>query len=181
MNPYDNEDLYRSIVVGDQVSPGVVTLSNHDRGHNWDIKTVKGTDGSSSSYVGSPVGQFKASFVLVIDYQTGEDQFAQWDEFQAYLETLLTGDKPAAVPIYHPDLARQHYTEVTLAGISGVTYDQNGVGHVSVDFIEYKPPKKKPVKSTAAKAGSSAQKQKNDPNQARKDEVAALTAEWESP
>jgi hypothetical protein len=180
VNPYDHPDLFSVITVGDRTSPGVVTLSNHDRGHNWDVKTVKGTDGSSSSYVGSPVGQFKASFTLVKDVETGEDQFELWDDFQRYLETLLTGEKPAAVSIYHPDLARQHYTEVTLAGISGVTHDQNGVGFVTVDFIEYKPPKPKPIKSTTAKTGSS-KKQADDPNIVRKREVAALTAEASRP
>jgi hypothetical protein len=178
VNPFDDQDLFAVLQVGDRTSPGVVTLTNHDRGKNWDVKTVKGQDGSTSSYVGSPVGQFKASFKLVKDYETGEDQFELWDEFQAYLETLIDGTTPKAVAIYHPDLARQHITDVTLKGITGMTYDEKGCGYVSVDFIEYKPPKKKKQTKTAAAPPKQA---KASPKNAREAEVAALTAEWQSP
>ena len=181
MNPSDNEELYRSLVIGDRVSPGVVTLSGHDRGHNWDIKTTKGVDGATTSYVGAPPGEFVAAFSLTKDYTTGEDQFADWDTFQIYLESLLPGPEPKAAPIYHPDLARQHYSEITVSSIGGMVHSGNGVGTVTVKFLEYKPPKKKPVKSASAKAGSSTQKGKDDPNAARKAEVDALTKEWQTP
>src|SRR5690606_22508548 len=90
-----------------------------------------------------------------------------------------------ALPIYHPDLARNHFTEVSVASIGGMIHDGVGGAIVIVDFIEYKPPKPKPVVKAAAKPGASSAAPigppKPDPNAAAKAELAALLEEARRP
>jgi hypothetical protein len=178
VNPHDNEDLYRSIVVGGKTSPGIVTLSGHDNRHNWDTKTMKEQDGAESTYLGSPVCQFEARFKLVVDYHTGVDQFALWDEFQRVLEKLNSGNKPLAVSIYHPDLARLRITEVQLASIGGMTHDDKGDGYVSVKFLEHRHPKKKAATTAKVVPNATFKPVDNGPNAAREKELRDLRLEY---
>ncbi len=155
MRAQDHDDVYSVIVLGTVRSPGVVTLSGHDRNEDWDIKAAKGQTGASSSLNGRPVGQFTATFYLVSDEpdESGANDFTRWDEFQRLIESCTSGPKPIALPIYHPDLARNGFTEVTNGGVSGMKHDGKGGATVVVKFLEYKPPKPKPAsKATATPA-----------------------------
>jgi hypothetical protein len=181
MNPFDDEDLYKSIIVdSDRRSPGVVTISGHDRENDWDVKKAKGQTGASSSLNGKPIGGFTTTFQLVNDVAEGVDQFEEWEIFQRYVETLTAGPAPKAVPIYHPDLARQQYTEASVKKIYGLTYNANGEGTAKIDWIEYKPPKPKPAKK-ATFPDDPANPAKADPNAAKKAERDALLAEAKRP
>lgn len=189
MNPYDNEDAYRSIVFGGKRSPGQVTLLGHDRERNWDIAQASGQTGASSSLNGTPIGQFEATFYLVRDYADGTDEFTQWDEFQRILDESTSGPEPKAYPIYHPDLARNHFTEVSVASVGGLVHDGKGGALVKVKFIEYRPPKPKPpskAKSKPRRGGNTGDGGQYgppapDPNKARKDELAELLDEANQP
>jgi hypothetical protein len=184
----DPDDLEQStIVLGTLRSPGVVTLSGHDRIKNWDVKKAKGQVGASSSLNGDDVGSFQASFYLADGYD-----FEKWDEFQRLIESLTNGPAPVALPIYHPDLARNHFTEVSNAGVGGMTYDGRGGRTVVVKFLEYKPPRPKPSAKAVAKpagrtaAGGGGQfgpplPPKPDPNEDAKRELAELVAEARKP
>lgn len=146
--PSDIEEQLSYIVLGTTRSPGVVKLTGHDRKEKWDIKDAKGQDGASTSLQGKPIGQFTATFYLVDDGADDLNQFDAWDSFQKLIESTTNGTKPTALPIYHPDLARNGYTTVVKSSVSGMAYDGRGGATVVVEFIEYKPPKPK----TAAKA-----------------------------
>jgi len=192
VTPYEQGEDLDFIVLGQLYpSPGIVTLSGHDRVQNWDVQQAKGTAGASSQLNGPPIGRFKARFFLAHDRLTsdGTNDFDLWEEYQRYLEGLISGPKPVAVPIYHPDLARNKFTEVTVASIGGMVHDGRGGATVEVEFIEYKPPKPKPAAGAKAKpggAGGSAgagggKAAKPDPNAAAKAELAALVAEARKP
>lgn len=185
MNPYDHPELYDVITLGDRVSPGVVTLTGHDRNPDWDIKAAKGQTGASTSLNGQPIGMFQASFYLADD-----EEFQQWDEFQRHIESTTNGPKPVALPVYHPDLARNKFTEVVNGGISGVIHDRMGGMTVQVKFIEYKPPKPRPPQKAASKASGNTgktdangnhQPAKPDPNAGAKQELAGLLEEAKKP
>lgn len=148
-DPSRDPDLFRSIVLGGVPSPGVVTLSGHDREQSWDVKESKNQSGASTTYQGEKVAKFKASFHLIYDPITGQDDFLEWEAFQLIVEAMTAGAKPFALPVYHPDLARQRITEVCGAKVGGIVYDNKGGGTVEVEFIEYKPPKKKGGTATA--------------------------------
>lgn len=189
MRPYWFDEEYSAILLGSPPmrSPGVVRLEGHDRKKDWDVKQAKGQTGASSAKNGDPIGQFKATFMLAADSvgDDGRDDFDRWEDFQRLLESIVDGPRAQALPIYHPDLARNHFTEVSVASIGGMIHDGVGGAIVIVDFIEYKPPKPKPVVKAAAKPGASSAvpfaPPKPDPNAAAKAELAALLEEARRP
>ena len=58
------------------------------------------------------------------------------------INSTLTGSKPSAVDIYHPDLAANDIKSVVKASVGGMTYDGKGGALVVVRFQEYRPVKK---------------------------------------
>ena len=187
MRPYEEGADLDSIVLGTTRSPGVVTLSGHDRNKDWDIKAAVGSTGATSSLKGDPIGQFQASFYLADDGYAaeGDDDFTRWDAFQKLIESTTNGPKPIALPIYHPDLARNHFTEVVSGGIGGRLHDGKGGCTVVVKFLEFRPPKPKaPAKAAgknAAPGAPGAPGAKPDPNFAAKIARDALLAEAKKP
>lgn len=188
MRPTDDEIEYSTIVLGTTRSPGVVTLTGHDRMKNWDVQKAKGTTGASSNLNGDDVGTFKASFYLVDDGtdDPGEGQFDRWEAFEKLVKSTTDGAKPFALPIYNPDLARNLFTEVSNGGVSGFAHDGKGGATVVVTFIELKPAKPKPAAKAAAKPRSGSRGGNSavlapDPNAAAKAELAGLLTEAQKP
>lgn len=182
--PLPQEELVSKITLGVVVSPGKVTLSGHDRNKEWDVQKAKGQTGASSTLNGDPLGEFQALFEL-----TDEQDFDAWEDFQRLIESTTNGAKPIALPIYHPDLARNRYTEVVNRGIGGMVHDGLGGAKVIVKFGEHRPPKPKPAaKATAKPAATLATTDEGrrspppeDPNAAAKAELAALRQEAQKP
>lgn len=183
MSPDDDPQSYSTIVLGTMRSPGTVKLSGHDRMKNWDVQKAKGSTGASSKLNGDDIGTFKATFYLVDDGSAppGQGQFDQWDKFEKLVRSLTDASKPIALSIYHPDLARQQFTEVSNAGVGGFARDDNGGATIVVSFIEYKPPKKKPASAAQAKPGTRGGNSAPDPNAAAKAELAALVEQAKRP
>jgi hypothetical protein len=179
--PNQYPDLYASIVLGTAVSPGVVTLSGHDRELAWDTESAKDQTGASSKYNGEQVGEFQASFYLA----SADDQIA-WPAFLRVVRSTISGPVPKALPIYHPDLAENGYTEVCAKSIGGRVRDPRGGVTVLVVFIEFRPPKPKPAKAAASGGGGTgggsgasnpSGGSEYDPNAERKAELEALLEE----
>jgi len=182
--PYDLDDELSVIVLGTARSPGKVTLSGHDRAKQWDVKGAKGSTGASSALEGDPIGSFEATFELAGDDVDGRTDFDEWEDFQRLIESTTSGPKPVALPVYHPDLARNRFTEVVNGGIGGMIHDGKGGAIVKVKFLEYKPPKPKPAAKAQPKPGASgaastatSKPSKPDPNAARKQELNRLLDE----
>ncbi len=188
--PFDNDAALSVIVLGTKTSPGVVTLSGHDRDKNWDTQKAKGNVGATNILNGDDPGGFTASFYLAgdgenVDFEDSDD-FARWEDFQRLIESTTNGPAPFALPIFHPDLARQKYTEVTNGGVSGLVHDGKGGATVKVKFVEYKPAKKKAAAKATAKPASPVGPQFGpppppDPNQQAKDELAQLLQVAQTP
>jgi hypothetical protein len=191
--PHDNDEMYSTIVLGTMRSPGVVKLSGHDRDKAWDVKPAKGQTGASSALNGDPIGSFDATFYLADDGAfdervggadgftiLGVTDFDRWDDFQRLIESTTNGPTPVALPIYHPDLAAQRYTEVVSGGVGGMVHDGRGGASIKVKFLEYRPPKPKPIAKAKPKPGAPGatstigKPPKPDPNAAAKRELAAL-------
>lgn len=149
LNPVDFEsELYDSLLItfpggGPRFSPGLVTLSGHDRGHKWDVKEASGSGGASTTYQGENVLKFTATFVLTIDDVQGIDDYAEWEIFRELLAQTLVTKPVAALPIYYPDLAAVGCSVVSVERIGGMTHNGDGSSTVSVSFVEFRPPKKK--------------------------------------
>ncbi len=189
MRPTDDDQAYGTILLGTTRSPGVCTVSGHDRNENWDVQKAKGSTGASSQLNGRDIGTFKVSFYLVDDGMAdpGRSQFDRWDQFEKLVRSLTDGTKPVVLPIYHPFLARQGFTEVSNAGVGGMVEDGKGGATVTVTFIEYKPPKAKPAAKAQAKPAQTyantdeGKRSPPDPNQAAKNELAGLVNEAKKP
>ena len=191
LHPINFPDLYRSIIIGDfGTSPGVVTLSGHDREEQWDVQAAKGQTGATSTHGGKPVGSFQASFYLAADEddpETGSNDFEVFEDFHSYLASLVSGTTAKAVPIYHPDLARNQYTEVSVQSLGGLIWDSRGGATVVAKFIESRPAKPQAVKPAVSKGGSggttspTGKPTKPDPNAAAKKELNDLIDEAKKP
>jgi hypothetical protein len=189
-NPHDNPDLYK-FKLGGKTWIGEVALSGHDRNQSWDIQPAKGQDGASSSRSGEPIGQFEATFYITNGPDSPIDEFAAWDEYQALIESTTAGTTPIALPVYHPDLARNRFTAVVNGGVGGMQHDGLGGASVKVKFLEHRPPRKKPVAKAKAKgaaagaapgtAAAKSARERPDPNAAAKRELAALRAQARAP
>lgn len=190
MKEFDFPDLFNVIVLGGQVSPGKATITGHDRDQNWNIQQAKGQIGASSTLEPPDLGEFQVSFELTSDAAFGEeDDFTRWDTFQRLIESTTSGPTPFALPIYHPDLARNGFTEVVNRGIGGMLRDSKGGGVIQVKFGEHRPAKPKATKraeskpnagGTGAVTGTGAE-QRPDPNAAAKRELAGLVDEAKRP
>jgi hypothetical protein len=177
MTPYDLPELFSTIVLGNSTSPGKVTLSGHDRNPDWDVQKAKGTTGATTKLTDpQPPGEFTASFFLA-----DAEEIIAWDAFQQVLKSTFTGPTPVALPIYHPDLARNDFTEVVCSSIGGLTHDRTGGATIVVKFREYRPPKPKPTQRAGAKAAGDPAKAKYDPNAAARREFSELWDEVTAP
>jgi hypothetical protein len=160
-SPARDPHLFDSIEFDGLFSPGVVTLSGHDREQNFDVKESDGQKGATTTWKGTKVGGFTATFRLAFNAADELDDFGAWDFFVERLWDTIPpkSTKPAAKDINHPDLARNGIRAATVKKIGGLQHDGKGGATVAVEFLEYYPPK--PAK-TGTPAG--AKKQKEDPN-----------------
>ncbi len=192
MRPDQQGDTLDYIVLGTLRSPGTCKIIGADRTPKWDIKDAAGQVGASSSFKGMPLGEFEIEFFLADDGADpeGETDFDLWEIFQRLCESTINGPTPVALPIFHPDLARNRYTEVVLRSMGGAIYDNKGGRMHKVRFGEHKPPKSKPVsKATVKPAGRYAETEGDigtgrravDPNEEAKRELASLLDEAKKP
>lgn len=177
-HPYYDADYYRVIILGNLISPGVVFLSGHNRYKNWEIQKSRGSDGAVTLRGPDPPGQFEARFELSDEDPLPTGDLARWELFRALIESTVATPVPIALPIYHPDLAANGFTEVTSGGIGGAIHSGRGKVIYPVKFIEYKPPKPKLIRPPAPAGGGGGGGA--DPLAAKKAELAALIAESEA-
>lgn len=175
--PHTHPDLYSKAFIGDRLTPGKVTLSGFARKHDWKVAKPKGQKGAVTTNEGPANGGFTASFDLA-DF----DDVAEWDAFQReVLDASLSGPKPKALAAYHPDLVRHQIIDCVVAEIGDMVHRNNGGATIVCKFLEYRPPKPRPV--TKAEPGKPRQGTTtvNDPNAARKAELAALLEQARQP
>lgn len=174
-NPVDNPELYDSIVVGGKRSPGVVTLSGHDRKIGWDVKKGPGQSGATTTRTSEDPAEVTCKFYLADD-----EEFTAWDSFEQVLKSTVSGANPQALDIYHPDLVSRDIKSIVLKTLGGVVHDGMGGQTISVVLLEYRPAKAKGGTPSGSQTKSKTDKaaQKDDPNAAALAELAALTEEY---
>jgi len=172
VDPLNDPDLYDHIELGGIVSPGIVTLSGHDRKIGWDIKKGNAQSGATTTRTCDEPVEFTASF-----YLADEDDFDAWPTFLAVIDATVSGKTPKAVDVYHPDLAENGIKSVVKGTVAGAVHD--GMGGVTrvVKFLEYKPPRPAGGSPNGSKSGAASKAP--DPNQAALDEIAKLTAAYQ--
>ncbi len=172
-NPIDDPELYDSVELGGVRSPGVVTITGHDRKHGWDVKKGAGQAGATTTRTSDDPIEFTCTFKL-----SDEEDFAAWPAFAAVVNSTVVGQSATARDIYHPDLAENDIKSVVKSTMMGTVHDGMGGQTRAVKFLEYKPPRKAGGTPSGSKAGSKATAP--DPNQAAKDEIARLTKAYQN-
>lgn len=170
-NPIDDPDLFDVVELGGVESPGVVKITGHDRKVNWDVKAGSGQSGATTTLKDIP----PVEITLTI-YMADDDDFDDWPAFREQVKSTISGPKPKALEIYHPDLASQGITSVCQGTMGGIVHDGKGGRTVVIKLQEYKPPKKK----TGSPSGSSSKTSAPDPNAAALAQLAALTAQYKA-
>lgn len=163
-NPLDCEGIYDTILLRGVTSPGVVTLSGHERAAAWDVQAGVGVRGGNTRLKSLPPGSFTATF-----YLSDRAEFDAWASFRDLIFSSVSGPSPIGLEIYHPDLVVNGFRTVSLATMGGVVHDHKGGQTIAVKFQEYAPPK--PVKPIP--------KVKDPRVTAREAEIARLTAQNE--
>lgn len=152
------------IVVAGVTSPGVCTLSGHKREQNLDVKEADGQKGATTTWKGTKVGKFVATFELA-EIPGGVNEIDDaWPVFAEVLRSTVppkSGAKPVAKDVYHPDLAANDYTSIILDTMGEMVRDTKGGGKIAVTLSEYYPPA--PAKAGSAN-GSKSKGGAGDPN-----------------
>lgn len=175
LHPYYQSYAYKGILLGLAYSPGVVYLSGHNRYVNWEIQKSRGSQGATTIRGPDPPGQFEARFELSDEDPSPLGDLARWEIFRKVIESTTLTPVPTALPIYHPDLVTNGYTEVSNGGIGGAIHSGKGKVSYVVKFIEYRPPKPRIIQPPVAIPGGGSQAP--DPNAQAKAELAALLDE----
>lgn len=172
-NPVVDPEDHDTILMEGKRSPGVVTLSGHEREIQLDVKQSDGTKGAATTYKGEKAAEFTATFRLVYDPSLGVDDFADWEAFAPiFWSTVppISGAKPVAKDIWHPDLGRNGINSCILRKMGGMSHDGRGGATIAVTLAEYYPPKPAP-----AGGASGSKSKKPDPN----DPIAVRTKQLE--
>lgn len=179
---FDTPDLFDVITLAGVQSPGVVSLSGHERAVKWDRKEAGGQDGESTTRKGVEACEFTATFSLVIDPSIGLDEEIMWREgFLPVLNATFNGTLPQAVDIYHPDLVDVGIKSVVVRKIGGLVRDGKGGSKVTVTFLEYRPAKKKATSKPKSKGVTADPKAPPDPLQEHLDTLDQLINEAKKP
>ncbi len=175
LDPFANEAAWNVIVLAGVESPGIVELTGHKRVTGWDVAEASGQDGASTTRKGDPPGQFDAEFTLSNDpTQPDGNDFDKWPAFQALIESSTSDPKnPIALDIYHPDLARNHYTSVVKGEIGEMARGEKGTRKIKVHFLEYWPKK---AKSASGPNGSKSSSSKTAGDTAIEDATNTLNS-----
>lgn len=141
---------WTTLLVAGTRSPGVCKLGGPGLQLKWDVKDADGQQGASSDLSSEPIKEFEADFYLTDEADDlNVTDFDRWDEFEALLRSSINGEKPVALEMYHPDLARVGITAAALKSIGMASLDGMGGATIKVSFIEFRPPKPKKAAGVA--------------------------------
>lgn len=142
-NPIAIPSLWEFILIAGVRSPGLAEVSGADRTYDWDTKTAPGTEGATSTYKGKGPVTFTVKFTF-----WEEEQIDQWNRFAPLLKYEAVKSVVKPVDIIHPALAQNGIGAAVTKKIGQLAHDGLGLWTVSVEFLEYFPPKKKNATQT---------------------------------
>ena len=180
-NPVDTPELYDSLYLVGQKSPGLCTFDGlPTRDEGWDIQAPPGGGGFTIHKRTAPI-VFKVKLYLWKgdDDQGGQvDHFAAWETWKKVLFTPVKPNSPKALDIYHPQLEGLNpaIRSVVIKSHTDPGPDGKGGAWVEIVMLEYRPFIRKPVKQLVGTTTS-----KNDPNAALKAQVAQAVADFNNP
>lgn len=142
---------WAKLVLGGVVSPGLCSIPDAPSEVEWDVQKSKGKKGATTTMkTGAVPREFTANFELTDD-NNNADQKA-WIEFQALIESTVSGKTATALSVYHPSLSLAQMRPVSKKSVGLLLQAPGGKLTVSVKFQEYFPPE--PTGTGPAKPGN---------------------------
>ena len=187
-NPLDNPALYDVFRLGGVRSPGLCKFDPPPvRDQGWDVQTAGATKGAGLARRTMPPVRFKVAIYLWKDENV--DHFAGWDDWKRLLLVSSKSTGATALDINHPlcSALQPPITSVVVGPYNEPVPDGKGGATITIEFIEYRPPKTsavvKPGGSTVSSnaAGAGAAGSKGDPNADLKAQLAQLTNTLNAP
>lgn len=172
-NATDTPTAYDVLVLAGKASPGVVKLTNVKRTTGWDQQESQGQDFANTVKKGAKLVAFTATWKLTKDER--RDDFAAWELWSPILDSSTKAKGAKGTDAYHPELAELKVKSVVVTSRGArepLDGDETGAETVSVEFLEYNPPKPAPATTVAGSKDKTAP----DPNA----DVKAQLADRES-
>jgi hypothetical protein len=149
LNPLDFPQNWDVIIIAGVSSPGICTISDPKRTHEWDVKKGKGTVGATITFVQKPPAKFSVTF----EFWTRQ-HFTDWANFRALLKYDPSKKTVQATDIFHPALSDIDITSVVVESIGGIVHKGGQKYEVTVEFLEYFPAATKNAPGTPTQAKS---------------------------
>lgn len=130
-----DEILYAKAIVGEELTPGCVTVSA-TRTYNYEIKKADGKSGATTEFKGRDI----ASVTMTFELADAED-FADWEAFSSKIVAGAEANPPKAWATYHPELVLVNVATIVLLEVGTIEYNGKGGGKVTTKWSEYAPPK----------------------------------------
>lgn len=143
MDPISSPSEYDVIVIGGMVTPGVARLGAPTPAFQWDVKTGPGTSGGTTTYLGDPPRRFSVELLL-----WESEHFRELDVLRAAIAPMTKKGEPPAHDIAHPALFDVGIKSVVVEDFAPVRHQGKGLWVAMIQFLEYRPPKKRSVVST---------------------------------
>jgi hypothetical protein len=146
LDPISNPSFWDVVTIAGVDSPGLCVVSKAPRAHKYDVKTGKGTKGSTTTFVGLPPADFSIKFMLWL-----VEHFQAWGDFRPLLRYDPTKKKgQQAVDIFYPSLADLSIFSVVTTEIGSIVHEGKQLYSIEVSFLEYLPASKTSAVSTPA-------------------------------
>lgn len=144
-NPFDSPEQYDFLNVAGVINPGLFILDGGTRPYKWDVKDTAGAQGATITYRGlRPSDDIKGEF----QFWTAAQITEFYGTFIALLQYDATKSNPKPVDVLHPVLAANGITSVVTKEIGPLKHVGKQLWSVTVEFMEYRPAKKKNATST---------------------------------
>lgn len=151
-NPLVNPGALDVFVAAGVANQGVARLLDSDgRPYKWDTKDTAGAEGATQTYRGWKLGQFKVRF----EFWTA-DQIEHF--FSTYVPQLrydATKQAPNPIAVGHPIVNASDVNAAIVQRIGPLVDLGQQLWSVTVEFEEYRPPKKKNVTTTPSSKNAS--------------------------
>lgn len=138
MDPFRNAKAYTQCKLSGVLLPGKCLVSGASDKRKWDVVAGQGTDGATVKGGNQDIAKLKLAVQMW--------EPAQFDAFESDIRPMLKkpaqGQKPTALEIEHPELAKLQIRRVVVEQVGMLTTaDDSGLFQYEIDLIEYKPAK----------------------------------------
>jgi hypothetical protein len=138
LDPFRNAKAYRQCKLNGVLLPGKCIVTGASSKRKWDVVAGQGDDGASVKGGNEDISKFK----LAVQMWKPE----QFDDFERDIRPMLKkppqGQKPKALEIDHPELAKLEIRRVVPEEISQLeNATEDGLYQYVIDLIQYRPAK----------------------------------------